>query len=183
MEEEADAIINYANEMANEGWPLSRKRIEEHVNEIISARRGADFDGVGHNWTDRFILKHKKCLRGSWSRPLDKARAQAGNPVAKADYFAKLKAAIKGEEGDDPIPDELIYGVDETGIQEGVGCTERVYGESAKKFQHQQRSGGRENITVIVTICADGTSLPPAVIFKGENFQSSWRQENPLRAS
>lgn len=30
-----------------------------------------------------------------------------------------------------------------------------------------------ENITVIVMICADGTALPLAVIFKGENFQSS----------
>jgi hypothetical protein len=44
-----------------------------------------------------------------------------------------LKAAIKGEEGEDPIPAELIYGVDETGIQEGVGCKERVYEESLKR--------------------------------------------------
>src|SRR5712672_433413 len=183
VDKEADAIIDYANERANEGWPLSRRRIEDHANEVIQARQGADFEGVGHNWTDRFILKHKDRLRGSWSRPLDKARAQAGNPIAKADYFAKLKTVIEGEEGKNPIPAELMYGVDETGIQEGVGCKERVYREPTKKFQHQQRSGERENITVIVTICADGTSLPPAVIFKGENFQSSWKQDNPLHAS
>ena len=132
---------------------------------------------------DRFILKHQDHLRGSWSRPLDKIRAQAGNPVTKADYFAKLKGVIEGEEGEEPIPAELIYGVDKTGIQEGIGMKERVYGDSKKNFQHQQRSGGRENITVIVTICADGTSVPPAVIFKGENFQTSWKQDNPLHAS
>jgi hypothetical protein len=122
-------------------------------------------------------------LRGSWSRPLNKIRAQAGNPVAKADYFAKLKDVIEGEEDEDPIAKELTYGVDETGIQEGIGSKERVYGDPTKNFQHQQCSGGRENITVIVTICADGTSLPPAVIFKGENFQTSWKQDNPLKAS
>ena len=73
MDEEANTIINYTNEMANEGWPFSRKRIEEHVNEVIMACQGPDFEGVGHNWTDRFILKHKGRLSGSWSRPLDKA--------------------------------------------------------------------------------------------------------------
>jgi hypothetical protein len=65
VEEEADTIINYANEMANEGWPLSRRRIKKHTNEIIRVHQGADFDRVGHNWTNRFILKHKKCLCGS----------------------------------------------------------------------------------------------------------------------
>jgi len=58
-----------------------------------------------------------------------------------------------------------------------------VYGATGEKVQHQQHSGGRENITVIVTICADGTSLPPAVIFKGDSYQTSWKQDNPLKAS
>jgi hypothetical protein len=182
-EGEADAIINYANQMANESWPFSRRRILEHANEICFGRYGTNFDGLGHNWVDRFTLKHRDRLKSSWSRPLDKIRAQAGNPVAKADYFMKLKATIDGEEEDESIPPELMYAGDETGIQEGIGLKERVYGDSTKKFQHQQRSGGQENITVIVTICADGTSLPPAVIFKGENFQTSWQQSNPLRAS
>ena len=96
-----------------------------------------------------------------------------------------MKIVLDGEpeEGEDPIATELIYAADETGIQEGIGSKEWVYGDPSKKFQHQQHSGGRENITVIVTICADGTSLPPAVIFKGENFQASWKQDNPLKAS
>ncbi|KZP28033.1 CENP-B protein, partial [Athelia psychrophila] len=74
------------------------------------------------------------------------------------------------------------YGVDETGIQPGGGTRERVIGTKGKKVQHQQRDGNRENITVIVSICADGTSLPPAVIFKGLAFQLKWEQDNPLNA-
>ncbi|KIL70546.1 hypothetical protein M378DRAFT_49547, partial [Amanita muscaria Koide BX008] len=81
-----------------------------------------------------------------------------------------------------PIPPELIYGADESGFQSGVGTRERVIGRQGKKVQHQQRSGGRENMTVLVTICADGTSLAPAVIFKGMGYQTSWKQENPLNA-
>jgi hypothetical protein len=80
------------------------------------------------------------------------------------------------------IPDELVYGADETGIQGGIGVTERVIGPAGAKIQHQQRSGNRENITVLPTICADGTSLAPTVIYKGDAFQTKWLQDNPLNA-
>jgi hypothetical protein len=73
--------------------------------------------------------------------------------------------------------------VDESGFQKGVGQKERVFGASGQKIQHQQRSRDRENITVIITICGDGTSTAPAVIFKGEGFQASWKQNNPVNAS
>ncbi|EIW58642.1 DDE-domain-containing protein, partial [Trametes versicolor FP-101664 SS1] len=82
-----------------------------------------------------------------------------------------------------PIVPECIYGMDETGLQQGVGGTERVIGPSGRKFQYQQESGDRENITVLVTICADGSSIPPAVIYKGEAYQAAWKQDNPLNAS
>ena len=39
-----------------------------------------------------------------------------------------------------------------------------------KKVQHQQRSEEHENITVLVSICANGTLLSPVMIFKGEGY-------------
>jgi hypothetical protein len=48
-----------------------------------------------------------------------------------------------------------------------------------KKTHHQQDDGGRENTTVILTICADGTKLQPSVIFKGQAYNIKWDQENP----
>jgi len=41
-----------------------------------------------------------------------------------------------------------------------------------KKFQAQP--GRQEWITVVECICIDGTTIPPLVIFKGENLMSSW---------
>ncbi|KIK72579.1 hypothetical protein PAXRUDRAFT_65996, partial [Paxillus rubicundulus Ve08.2h10] len=49
--------------------------------------------------------------------------------------------------------------------------------------QYQQRTGSRENTTIIVMICADDTSTPPAVIFKGNVYQVKWKQDNPANAS
>jgi hypothetical protein len=153
------------------------------VEEICRARYGDGFEGIGQNWTARFLEKHSARLKLYWSRPLDNSRARAVNPITKKAFFDLFELAVEGEEGEEPIPAELMYGSDETGIQQGIGTRERVLGAAGKRVQHQQRSGDRENITVIVTICADGTSLAPAVIFKGEHYQTSWKQDNPLNAS
>ena len=57
-----------------------------------------------------------------------------------------------------------------------------VIGPAGAIIQHQQQSGTQENITILPTICADGTSLAPTVIYKKEAFQTKWLQENPLNA-
>ncbi|KIJ96358.1 hypothetical protein K443DRAFT_74193, partial [Laccaria amethystina LaAM-08-1] len=76
-----------------------------------------------------------------------------------------------------------IYGSDEVGIQaQGGGKHKYVFGGRKKAAPYQQRAGTRDNITVIVTICADGTSTPPATIFKGSAYQVKWGENNPLNA-
>ena len=61
---------------------------------------------------------------------------------------------------------------------------QHVMGGSGKKQQiKQQESDSRETITAVVTICADGTSIPPLVIFKGKAFSVKWGENNPLKAS
>jgi hypothetical protein len=100
------------------------------------------------------------------------------NPVTKEEYFRVLKEVRNAHS----ISDKLVYSADETGIQSGISITEHVIGPAKAKIQHQQRSGTRENITVLPTICADGTTVAPTVIYKGEAFQTKWLQEDPLDA-
>lgn len=178
--EEGDIIVDYAIEKACQGFPLSPKRLREHAEKILIARLGNKFPetGLGINWGTRFITRHHDRLGMYWSSAMDTSRGRAVNPITKAEYFKIMK-----ESRDDyDIPDYLVYGADETGIQTGIGVTERVIGPAGAKMQHQQRSGNRENITVLPTICADGTSVPPVVIYKGEAFQTKWNQDNPLDA-
>jgi hypothetical protein len=183
--EEGDTVVKFAIECANRNFPFSHRRIKEHVDEIASARWGSTFPkgGVGKQWTHHFVSDHHGELRAYWSRPLDSARARAVNPITKEGYFTLLKAVIKDDNNDNHIEPECIYAADESGFQKGIGQKERVFGAAGKKTQHQQRSGDRENITAIVTICGDGTAPSPTVIFKGEGFQVQWKQDNPLNAS
>ena len=184
-DEETEAVLQDIVLNAQRGFPLTHRRIKEHVDEIARAHHGDAFPktGVGKEWTNRFVSNHKDRIAGYWSNPLDRSRARAVNSTTKEHYFEMLRKVVEGSGENDVIPPELHYGADESGFQKGVGQKERVFGTSGQKIQHQQRSGDRENITVIVTICGDGTSTAPAVIFKGEGFQASWKQNNPLNAS
>ena len=74
--------------------------------------------------------------------------------------------------------------MDEVGIQaQGGGEREYVFGPHRKATPHQQHSRTHKNMTTIVTICADGTSTLPAIIFKGSTYQVKWGENNPLTAA
>jgi hypothetical protein len=177
---EDETIVKFAIEMAQHGFPLSPRRLKEHAEAILRHRMGQDFPetGLGRDWANHFITKHNARLGMFWSTPLDGSCGHAANPITKEEYFRVLKEVRETNN----IPDELVYGADETGIQSGIGITERVIGPAGGNIQHQQQSGNQENITVLPTICADGTTLAPIVIYKGEAFQTKWLQENPLDA-
>lgn len=67
------------------------------------------------------------------------------------------------------IAPENIYGMDESGFVLSDQGTTRVVRGCGKKVQHEQTSGDQENVTVLATICADGTALKSTIVFKGQN--------------
>ena len=178
---ESDIVIDFIIEMAHRGFPLSHQRLKEHVDLICRARHGSNFPatGVGINWTYRFSKRHSARLKLAGSRPLEDKRGRAVNPHTNAAYWLILGDSL----AEHAIKQHNTYGSDEIGIQtQGGGERETVFTEQGKGAPYQQRAGTRENITVIVTICADGTSTPPAIIFKGSAYQVKWAQNNPLNA-
>lgn len=176
---EAEIVIGYIAELGNRGFPLSHRRLREHVNAILRARIGLSFQGVGKQWTHRFVEKHSGQIKMSWSSTLDTKRGRAVNENTIAAWFGLLK----GTKDEFDIEKECTYGTDEIGVNSSEGRKERVMGSRKPGPQYQQRDGIRENITVIVTVCADGTTTPPAVIYKGQGYQVKWKQDNPANAS
>jgi DDE superfamily endonuclease len=79
-----------------------------------------------------------------------------------------------------------MYNMDEKGFLIGVlNKSKRIYTKSEAvrgKLLGAGQDGNREWITVIASICADGTSLPPGLIYQAisGNLQDSWLQDfNP----
>jgi hypothetical protein len=176
-EAEEKIIVAYALESADRGFPLSHRRLREHGNQILKARLGEDCPPLGQKWSERFVSRHQDKLKSTWSRKMETNRGRAVNATNHSDWFELLGKTIEG------VDPDCIWAADETGFQPSAGQKERVIGRRDAKTTYQQRGGSQENITVIVTISGAGTTIPPAVIFKGQAFLSKWGQNNPLKAS
>ncbi|KAJ3493097.1 hypothetical protein NLJ89_g11092 [Agrocybe chaxingu] len=179
---EEDVVVEFILDMAAHGWPLSHRRLKEHVDMICHACKHKNFpvEGVGQNWTTRFVQRHSDRLKMKDSRPLEDKRGHGANPTANKQYWALLDETIKKYN----IRPETTFGTDEIGIQNRSEESERVIAPAhGKGPQYQQHGGTCKNTTVLVTICADGTAIPPTVIFKGEALQVGWGDNNPLNAT
>ena len=169
MDSKEEIVIDFIGEMADRGFPLSHRRLKEHVDIICKPHLGNTFPakGVGENWTYRFAQRNAERIKISWSRPLEDKCGHGANPHTNEAWWNLLGETIEKYD----IKPHNIYGTDEVGIQaQGGEEHEHVFGTHKKAAPYQQRGGTRENITVIVTICADGTSTSPAVIFKGSAY-------------
>ena len=100
----------------------------------------------------RFLDRHHGVLQTHWSKSLDTQHVSCMNPEAKEHWF-KLVEEFVVKLG---ILPENLYGMDETGCPASDQGTQGVIGGQGVKIQHKQGSADRENVTALITICADG---------------------------
>lgn len=183
--EEAEEVIKFTIEVAAWGHGLDHRRLKEHVDDICRARYGPEFpkEGVGRRWTSRFVEKHSERLHTYTARPLDNIRGQAVNPETNKRWYNIVEEVqLRGDDGK-PIEPECTWAMDESGFQANGGeGWNRIIGAKGKKVQYQQQAGTRENITVLVTIGANGMALNPAIIYAGKGYLVKWKQDNPANA-
>ncbi len=160
-------------ESASQGFPLARNEIEQFANAILQTRVGAD-ETVGKQWYFRFLDRHHDILQTHWSKPLDTQRAKSLIPVAVKSWFDIVEEFVVKL----GIKPENIYGMDESGFPPANQGKTRVVGGRGTKTQHKQGGADRENVTAVVTICADGTTVKPMIIYKGKNFMQKWNNNN-----
>ncbi|KAF7334020.1 Tigger transposable element-derived protein 2 [Mycena venus] len=100
-------------------------------------------------WIYRFMRRHPDCTLGRPAK-LDLKRARAFNFSTVQKHFALLQDTL--DNGRNPIPASNIYNFDEIGIQIAPA-----------------------NITILETICFDGTAnVPPCFVFQGVNMCPEW---------
>ena len=97
---------------------------------------------------------------------MDRKRHRANSGVKYKEYFNLLHQKIqeyKIRPGD-------IYNMDEKGFLAGViGRSKRVFSRrmwEKKEVTTAIQDGSREWISIIACICADGSALPPSLIYQ-----------------
>jgi hypothetical protein len=146
------------------------------VSEIASQLGGR---APGHNWCSRFVERHGDELDSRFLNSLDLERHQADSVKSFEQYFSTIGDKIK-EYG---ILPENTYNMDEKGFLLGrITKARRIFPKDLKasgKLLGAGQDGSREWITVVATICGDGTTLPPFLIYDSTSgsIQDSWVQD------
>ena len=171
---ESQLLINHILTCADSGFLHQRKDIGQHALKIAHIRH-PNLAALGQGWVDRWIAWNHDQLRMHWSSNLDHSRAAGVNPTAVKHWFELLASAFEEYQF---IP-ENMYGFNESGFPfGGDGPKQRVVGRTDASIQHIQHGGNCENVTIMVTICGDGTATCPTVIFKGKRMFSNWASSN-----
>jgi arginine decarboxylase-like protein len=86
------------------------------------------------------------------------------------------------------MPDELVkeydilpknlYNMDEKGVQLGIGVKVAVMVNKDQKMAYSIEDGNQELVTVIKAICADSSTVHPAVIFQVKRQNAEWGQQS-----
>ncbi|THU83056.1 CENP-B protein [Dendrothele bispora CBS 962.96] len=72
--------------------------------------------------------------------------------------------------------------MDEKGIQLGLGKRVRAIVDRSLRTVRSVEYGKKDLVTILETVCADGTVLHPTVVFKGKRRDLRWAEENPADA-
>ncbi|KAL1711678.1 hypothetical protein EV715DRAFT_215033, partial [Schizophyllum commune] len=91
---EAHITIAYAAELATRGRPLSHRCLKEHVDLLLHARLGADFPGIGKQWTHRFLDRYSEHLATELATAREAICGGAVNPTALAAWFDNVLKSL-----------------------------------------------------------------------------------------
>jgi hypothetical protein len=172
---EENSLIEWIFSMDSRGAAPRPATVREMANILLKARGLTPSLTVGQNWVSNFVKRHDE-LRTRFSRRYDYQRALNEDPKSLRQWFATVQRVID-ENGIQP---EDIYNFDETGFAMGLISAQKVV---TRAEYYGRRSilqpGNREWVTAIEAICADGSSLPPCLIFKGKVYIEAWFDDLP----
>jgi len=128
-----------------------------------------NYNSIGKDWVPRFISRHPQ-LESERRKCIEAARIKDVSSERLERWFEDLQNIVK-EFG---IEVENIYNMDESGFAIGdVEASMRIIDKTIRQ-KFQAKPGRQEWVTAIECICADGSFLPPLIIFKGENLSCQW---------
>jgi transposase-like protein len=133
----------------------------------------------GSNWCSRFVERHKAELDSRYLNSLDLQRHHADSVAKYEQYFDTVRSKMREYD----IRPEDCYSMDEKGFLIGrTHKAKRVFNKDLKasgRLLGAGQDGSREWITVVGCICADGTTLPPLLIYKSKanTLQDCWLED------
>jgi hypothetical protein len=165
-----EVLKDWIKSLARRSIPLSPAAVAEYASTILG-------EPVSLHWVRKFRGRHGD-LKAWWTTGLESCRAKSLNRTQVSEFFNILQELI----AEYNITPSNMYNMDEKGIQLGMGKRTLVLVDRDQRTVQQVEDGSQELVTVIETVCADGTALRPCVIFKAKRRDLEWGRTNPCNA-
>lgn len=162
---------------ANMGIPCDKHELKELVGEYVKftgMKTPFKDDTPGEDWYLGFMKRHPTL---SLKKPehLQKLRQDARNPFVVYDFYDKLQKVM--EDNNLTNKPQYVFNADESGFHHDPSRMHAL-GVKGKALSRVSGGSGRESTTVLACVSADGSTLPPLIIFKGAAVQARWTSED-----
>jgi hypothetical protein len=181
---EEKALIQWIQDWAAQGFPIRFDMVKAMAEHLILQRNSSgqretiSFKPLSHNWPARFVAQHRH-LKSHIVRPLEVPQNLAYTHENFKKWFEVFRAAMDKYQ----VDYHNVYNIDETGFR--LGATDRMYVIIDKRLGVANYTGEAtkgKSLTVIECTCADRSTIPLFIIYKGENIQGTWIAEAALNS-
>lgn len=166
-----EVLVAWIKELGYRDIPWTVDLLKSKAESICGAK-------IGIHWARRFLHRHVD-LKLQKAKSTSTARAQALNKPVVSRFFHLYEHLLRQYN----ICYTNIYNVDEKGVQLGIGKETQVLVDRNQKTVRQIVNGNRELVTILECVCADGSTISPMAIFKGQRTNAGWKGNNDLNAS
>jgi DDE superfamily endonuclease/Tc5 transposase DNA-binding domain len=173
-EAEEDALAKWISTSTVTGIPPSYvmiRQIAEHIRHHRVANvndafiEHVSYPPLGKHWVSNFMKRHPQ-FKATYARRIEAARLEQSTEENVKKWLDAVSSTLQ----DNDIRPCNVYNMDETGFNIGAMQAGRVVVDMTRNVNYKKHPGRQEWVTVVESICADGTVIPPLVIFKGEKL-------------
>lgn len=172
---EEKAIIAGILKCADWGYPLNLTEIRLFVKSYLEkqGRIVSKFSNntPGEDWARSFLSRNNDQCGQRLATNISAARASISPETVKS-YFENLQESIKG------IPPTNIYNYDEGNITDDPGKKLAIYRRGVK-YPEKICNHAKSSTSLMMCGSADGTLLPPYIIYKAANVWTTWKENGP----
>lgn len=171
-------LVRYINDMQELGFGLTVLQVRKISFQLAQSANREHYlsqSGMASKvWWASFKKRYGLSLR--IPENLSAYRSSMANPTMIKDFYSKLEQLIKQL---NILPDDLpssLWNCDETGLAYVVKPN-RIIAQIGKRFVYKRTYAERgETHTVMGCVCANGSWIPPLIIFKGERWNDRLKE-------
>ena len=159
-------LKHYITECATLNFPIRIKHVKEMAEDVYGGP-------LSRGWVTRFSQRNN--LRSVFAHTIDVQRAQTHTKSSIRDFLRLVDLTVAKFE----ISAENKFNMDKKGVLLGQANVAKILlpdtaQQRRRHAQYKKIPGGRESVTVIEAVSADGVALRPFIILRAQNVWEKW---------